>query len=129
MRSQITAAALAIGLLGLPATAFEESAKPAQEQKKTEKRASKGKLKLVDLNTATESELRQIPGVDAKLAKKIIANRPYITVDDLAKSGIPAQVQETARMRVTVTEQSNTGTADRADVKENSDQQRHRDEQ
>jgi DNA uptake protein ComE-like DNA-binding protein len=100
-----------------------------QEQKKTETRARKGKLKLVDLNTASEAELRQIPGVDAKMAKKIMDNRPYITVDDLAKSGIPVELQKTARMRVTVTGKSDTGAADRTATQKKSDQHRSKDRQ
>ena len=129
MRNHFTAAALALGLLGVPAMAFQDHAKPAQEQKKTETRARKGKLKLVDLNTASEAELRQIPGVDAKMAKKIMENRPYITVDDLAKSGIPVELQKSARMRVTVTGQSDTGAADRTTTQKKSDQHRSKDRQ
>ena len=40
---------------------------------------------LLDLNTATEKELQSIKGIGPVLAKKIIANRPYGTVDDLRK--------------------------------------------
>ena len=40
---------------------------------------------LLDLNTATEKELRSIKGIGPVLAKRIIAGRPYRTVDDLLK--------------------------------------------
>ncbi len=40
---------------------------------------------LLDLNTATEKELQSIKGIGPVLAKRIIAGRPYSTVDDLLK--------------------------------------------
>lgn len=43
----------------------------------------------VDLNTASESELKSLPGVGKTTAKKIISNRPYKSVHDLENiSGI-----------------------------------------
>ena len=40
---------------------------------------------LLDLNTATEKELQSIKGIGPVLAERIIAGRPYKTVDDLIK--------------------------------------------
>jgi len=40
---------------------------------------------LIDLNTATEKELQSIKGIGPVLAKRIIAGRPYRTVDNLHK--------------------------------------------
>ncbi len=40
---------------------------------------------LLDLNTATEKELQSIKGIGPVLASRIIAGRPYKTVDDLLK--------------------------------------------
>lgn len=38
---------------------------------------------VVDLNHATEEELKTLPGIGPKMAQVIIANRPYRTFDDL----------------------------------------------
>ena len=48
------------------------------------------KMGPIDLNSATESELAELPGIGPAYAKKIIARRPYKSVDDLSKAGIPA---------------------------------------
>ena len=40
---------------------------------------------LLNLNTATKKELQSIKGIGPVLAEKIIAGRPYRTVDDLLK--------------------------------------------
>jgi len=39
----------------------------------------------VNINTATEKELDDLPGVGPATAKKIIENRPYSSIEDLSK--------------------------------------------
>ena len=57
---------------------------------------------VVDLNTASEKELEALKGVGPATAKKIIAGRPYSSVDDLAKAGVPAKTIEGMKPYVTV---------------------------
>jgi DNA uptake protein ComE-like DNA-binding protein len=57
---------------------------------------------LVDLNSATQSELEQLPGIRTSYSKKIIAGRPYKSVDDLSKAGIPASTVAKIKSLVTV---------------------------
>ena len=45
---------------------------------------------LVNINTATQAELEALPGIGPATAKKIIAGRPFASVADLSKAGVPA---------------------------------------
>ena len=46
---------------------------------------------LVDVNTATESELRSVRGIGKVLAQRILAERPFAALEDLARvSGLNA---------------------------------------
>ncbi len=57
---------------------------------------------LLDLNTASAKQLDTLKGIGPATAKKIIANRPYTSVDDLAKAGLSATEIETLKPLVTV---------------------------
>jgi competence protein ComEA len=50
--------------------------------------AAYGQAKKADLNTATQKELEDVKGVGPATAKKIIAGRPYKSVDELKKAGL-----------------------------------------
>jgi DNA uptake protein ComE-like DNA-binding protein len=57
---------------------------------------------VVDLNTATEKQLEDLPGVGKATAKKIIAGRPYGSVSDLARAGVPGATIAKIQPLVTV---------------------------
>jgi len=59
-------------------------AKKADDAKKAE---SKRKEKL-DLNSASEADLKTLPGIGEAYAKKIVENRPYKRKDELVSKHI-----------------------------------------
>lgn len=53
------------------------------------------KAKVVDINTASEAELKAVPGIGDAYASKIIAGRPYAKKDQLKSRNIlPGPVYE-----------------------------------
>jgi len=57
---------------------------------------------LVDLNTASQKDLEEIKGVGPATSKKIIAARPYKSVDELKKAGLSAKQIDSIRPYVMV---------------------------
>lgn len=82
----------AVFILGMGAT-------PVQAAKKAD--VQKSFAALVDINSATQQELEAIKGVGPAIAKKIIAGRPYKSVDELSKAGISAKAIEAMKPFVT----------------------------
>ena len=52
------------------------------------KAASAPAVKLVDINSASRAELKTLPGIGDAEAKKIIANRPYLSKTELVGKGV-----------------------------------------
>jgi len=81
-----------VALLALNLFAISTSARQTSKKRKSPATASSANpadaTAKVDLNTASEKDLDGLQGVGPTTAKKIIAGRPYSSIDDLAKSGI-----------------------------------------
>lgn len=71
------------------------------------------KMELVDLNSATAEELKKLPGVSAATAKKIIAGRPYTSVDDLTKAGVSKTTLGKIKSLITVAVSAPAKTTDK----------------
>jgi competence protein ComEA len=52
------------------------------------KASSSMKHELLDLNTASEADLKTIPGIGDAYAKKIVQNRPYKRKDELVQKKV-----------------------------------------
>jgi DNA uptake protein ComE-like DNA-binding protein len=87
MKHLIVALALAFSLFARPLAAQPPADKPAPAP--TEKAAPKAEL--VDLNTATEDQLKALPGIGDAYSKKIIAGRPYAKKDQLVSKKVVPQ--------------------------------------
>jgi competence protein ComEA len=90
MKKWVSVVCLFSFLLVSFAFAVQKSDKPAGEKspaaaEKAEKAAKKAPEKPVDVNNASEKELTTLPGVGPKIAKEIVAARPFQSVDDLKK--------------------------------------------
>ena len=72
------------------AVAGKDSAKPKAADAK-----AAAKAKLIDINTATEAELKAVPGIGDAYAAKIIAGRPYANKTQLkSRKVVPAVLYE-----------------------------------
>jgi hypothetical protein len=58
--------------------------------------------KLIDLNGASQKELESIKGVDPAAAEKIVAGRPYKSIEELKKAGLSAEQIDSLKPFVTV---------------------------
>ena len=72
-----------------------ELKKDAKEAAKQTKAAAEGVNQglhtpdqAVNLNTASKDQLQTLPGLDEEMADRIIAGRPYHTVDEVGTKGV-----------------------------------------
>ena len=87
----------ALGAVSVP-LADAQAPRPAtkgdaakSDAKPEAKGAGKEMTKKLDLNSASEKDLQQLPGIGEALAKKIVDNRPYKRKDELVSKKIVPQ--------------------------------------
>jgi len=74
----------------------------AQEPAKSKARPAPAARGMVELNSATAEELAQLPGVGEATARKIIAGRPYRSIDDLVPAGVPLRTVERMKPHIAI---------------------------
>jgi competence protein ComEA len=91
MRKLLKAIAVAVALLFAAPSVSWATALAAAARKKEK----------LDINTATEDQLKELPGIGDAYAKKIIAGRPYKAKDELVeKKIIPKSTYQKIRDQV-----------------------------
>ena len=79
------------GVTLLAATLFASNSVVFAQGAKPEPAKAAAKTPEVDLNSATEAELKALPGIGDAYAKKIIAGRPYANKTQLVSKGVVPQ--------------------------------------
>jgi competence protein ComEA len=76
---------LSIAVLAMASTATAGAVPKPQSQSEAVKAGgvSSGDTKLIDINSATLTDLKSLPGVGTTYARKIVEGRPYASVDEL----------------------------------------------
>jgi competence protein ComEA len=101
----LVALLFALGTVSVPiANAAGTTTKPpAAKSDSPEARGGAGKpmKKQLDINSASEEELKQLPGIGDALSKKIVDNRPYARKDELvSKKVLPRATYEKIKDQV-----------------------------
>ncbi len=81
-----------LAVLALVATLGVVTAEAATRSHKPKSSSSthRASTEKVDINSASLKELEELPGVGTVMAQRIMAGRPYKSVPDLKRAGIPA---------------------------------------
>lgn len=87
----LVALMFALGTVAVPTVhAAGTTTKPPAKSDSPEAKGGAGKpmKKQLDINSASEDDLKTLPGVTDEIAKKIVAGRPYTGKDQLFKQNI-----------------------------------------
>ena len=94
---------LSVTLLTMAPTVIAGTPTKPMPQSETVKpgAAGGGDTKLVDINSATLTDLRSLPGIGTAYARKIVEGRPYASVDDLkARKVLSTGIYDKIRDRI-----------------------------
>lgn len=92
MKRLLRAIAIALALAFAAPAAFAKSQPAEKSDKKTQK---------LDINTASEDELKALPGIGDAYSKKIVAGRPYANKTQLvSKKIVPKATYEKIKDKV-----------------------------
>ncbi len=58
-------------------------------------------VRKIDINTCTLAQLQNLPGVDAAMGAHLFAGRPYRDYQDLQRDGVPLNVVQGLRNKIT----------------------------
>jgi len=85
MRNSVRFLVFSVALIATASTAIAGAVPKPPSQSETVKvgSTSSGDTKLIDINSATLTDLKALPGVGTAYARKIVEGRPYASVDEL----------------------------------------------
>lgn len=85
MNDSVRFLVLSVALLATASTAIAGAVPkpPSQSEAVKVGGAYSGESKLIDINSATLTDLKSLPGVGTAFARKIVEGRPYVSIDDL----------------------------------------------
>jgi len=108
----LVALLFALGAVSVPmADAAGTTTKPPAKSDSPEAKGGAGKpmKKQLDLNSASDEDLKQLPGIGDALSKKIIDNRPYKRKDELvSKKVLPRATYEKIKDQVIAKQDTTT---------------------
>ena len=84
----VVALLFAVAALGTTAIAQPKEGTQTPAKSTAPDSGAKAKKQPLDLNSASEAELKSLNGIGDAYAKKIVENRPYARKDDLVKKKV-----------------------------------------
>jgi len=103
--SRFVVHSVAILTLAIVTSAGTAAPLPAEKNTDTAVLESIRTTEPIDINSATIKDLRSLPGIGPARAQKIIAGRPYTSVEDLkARKVIPVKTYDRIRSHISTRE-------------------------